>query len=127
MLMQKERAEYIDIIRELDGDIKGRKAALDFIEQSDVWVHGEPAPFPYVPYLFNAKDRAFIAEQCEMIHRILCKVIRKYLDDPSYREVFHFPEEVKRLILLPCGYDQLLPMGRFDLFLDEEKLSYKFC
>ena len=125
--MQKERAEYIDIIRELDGDIEGRKAALDFIEQSDVWVHGEPAPFPYVPYLFNAKDRAFIAEQCEMIHRILCKVIRKYLDDPSYREVFHFPEEVKRLILLPCGYDQLLPMGRFDLFLDEEKLSYKFC
>lgn len=125
--MQQERAEYIDIIRELDGDVEGRKAALDYIEKSDVWVHGQPAPFPYVPYLFNADDRKYIFGQCEMIHRILCKVIRKYLDDPSYREIFHFPEEVKRLILLPCGYDQLLPMGRFDLFLDEEKLSYKFC
>lgn len=125
--MHKERTEYIDIIRALDGDIEGRKAALDFIEKSDVWVHGEPAPFPYVPYLFNAEDRRFISEQCTTIHRILCKVIQHYLDDPSYREIFHFPEQVKRLILLPCAYDQLLPMGRFDLFLDEEKLSYKFC
>lgn len=125
--MKQERAEYISIIRELDGDLPGRQAALDFIEKSDVWVHGEPAPFPYVPYLFNAEDRRYISEQCTMIHGILCKVIARYLEDPSYREIFHFPEEVKRLILLPCGYDQLLPMGRFDLFLDEEKLTYKFC
>ena len=125
--MQEERAEYIEIIRELEGDIEGRKAALDFIERSDVWVHGQPVPFPYVPYLFNAQDRSYIFEQCTTIHRILCKVIQRYLDDPSYREIFHFPDEVKRLVLLPCGYDQLLPMGRFDLFLDEGDLSYKFC
>ena len=125
--MQKERAEYIEIIKELDGDIEGRQAALDYIEQSDVWVHGKPAPFPYVPYLFNSEDRQFISNQCTTAHGILCKVIKHYLDDPSYRELFHFPEEVKRLILLPCGYDQLLPMGRFDLFLNEEDLSYKFC
>ena len=34
---------------------------------------------------------------------------------------------VERLVLLPCNYDQLLPMGRFDFFLDEDDLSYKFC
>ena len=125
--MKTERAEYIGIVQELGGDIEGREAALRYIESSDVWVHGEPAPFPYVPYLFNARDRAYIKEQCRMAHTILCKLIRRFLDDEDYRAIFKFPKEVERLILLPCNYDQLLPMGRFDFFLDENDLSYKFC
>ncbi len=125
--MKQERAEYIQIIKDLQGDLPGRKAALDFIRESDIWVHGAPAPFPYVPYLFNEQDMEFITECCHMAHGILCKVIRRFLDDPSYRPQFQFPPEVERLILLPCNYDQLLPMGRFDIFLDEEDFSYKFC
>lgn len=125
--MKDERAQFIAEIRALDGDIEGRLKALEAVRASDVWVHGQPAPFPYVPYLFNADDRAYIAEQCTTMHRILTKVIRRYLDDPTYRELFCFSAEVQRLILLPCGYDQLLPMGRFDLFLDEDSLAYKFC
>lgn len=125
--MKEERAEYIDIIKDLNGDAAGRKQALDFIRASDVWVHGEPAPFPFVPYLFNKADLDYIGTQCRMAHGILCKVIRRYLDDPSYRAMFKLPPEVERLVLLPCNYDQLLPMGRFDFFLDEDDLSYKFC
>ena len=125
--MKQERAEYIQIIKDLQGDLPGRKAALDFIRESDIWVHGAPAPFPFVPYLFNDDDMAFITECCHMAHGILCKVIRRFLDDPSYRPQFQFPPEVERLILLPCNYDQLLPMGRFDIFLDEDDFSYKFC
>lgn len=37
--------------------------------------------------------------------------------------LFHFPAEVERLILLPCCYDELLPLARFDLFLDETRAS----
>lgn len=125
--MKEERAEYIDIIKDLNGDAAGREQALDFIRASDVWVHGEPAPFPFVPYLFNKADLDYIGAQCRMAHGILCKVIRRYLDDPSYRAMFKLPPEVERLVLLPCNYDQLLPMGRFDFFLDEDDLSYKFC
>ena len=125
--MKEERTEYIDIIKDLNGDATGRKQALDFIRASDVWVHGEPAPFPFVPYLFNKADLDYIGAQCRMAHGILCKVIRRYLDDPSYRAMFKLPPEVERLVLLPCNYDQLLPMGRFDFFLDEDDLSYKFC
>lgn len=125
--MKEERAEYIDIIKDLNGDAAGRKQALDFIRASDVWVHGKPAPFPFVPYLFNKADLDYIGAQCRMAHGILCKVIRRYLDDPSYRAMFKLPPEVERLVLLPCNYDQLLPMGRFDFFLDEDDLSYKFC
>lgn len=125
--MERERSDYIQTILDLAGDTAGREQALEFIRQSDVWVHGQPAPFPYVPYLFNAHDMAFIEDVCATAHGILCKVIRRFLDDPSYRTVFRFPPEVERLILLPCNYDQLLPMGRFDLFLDEHDYSFKFC
>ena len=125
--MKEERAAYIQAIRDLDGDLPGRRAALDFVEHSDIWVHGAPARFPYVPYLFNAADVAFLQDTCTQIHTILSKVIARYVDDPAYRDLFCFPEEVKRLILLPCGYDEKLPMGRFDLFLNEDDLSYKFC
>ena len=44
--MKEERAAYIQAIRDLDGDLPGRRAALDFVEQSDIWVHGAPARFP---------------------------------------------------------------------------------
>ena len=112
---------------ELDGDIEGRKKAINFIKESDAWAYGAPVPFPYIPYLYNDEDLAYLREVCTTAHGILCKVIQRFLDDPSYREMFQFPPEVERLILLPCGYSQLLPMGRFDLFLDEEDLSFKFC
>ena len=125
--MKEERAEYLAAITQLDGDAKGQRQALQEIASSDAWVHGGPVAFSYVPNLFNAADMAFLQQVCTTTHTILTKVIEHFLDDPSYREIFHFPKEVEDLILLPCGYDEKLPMGRFDIFLDEEDLSFKFC
>lgn len=125
--MKQERAEYISAIKSLGGDAKGRENALEFIEKSDVWVHGSPAPFPFVPYLYNADDRAFLKDVATTAHGILCKIIARYLEDPSYRSMFGLPAEVERLVMLPCGYDQLLPLARIDLFLDEDDRSFKFC
>ena len=125
--MKKERNEYIQIIKDLNGDIKGRKAALDFIKNSDIWVHGKPAPFPYVPNLFNAADLEYLNNVCKITHGILCKVISQYINSPDYRKLFAFSPELERLIMLPCNYEQMLPMGRFDIFLDQECKNFKFC
>lgn len=125
--MQEERREWIQIAKKLDGDLPGRKQALESIEQSDAWVHGAPVAFSYVPNLFNAQDLDYLQGVCTTTHRILTKVIDKFLEDPTYREIFHFPAEVERLILLPCNYPEKLPMGRFDIFLDEADNSFKFC
>ncbi len=125
--MKKEREEYIQIIKDLNGDVNGRKAALDFIENSDIWVHGKPAPFPYVPNFFNSQDLEYLENVCKITHAILCKVITHYLEDENYRKLFAFSPELEKLILLPCGYEQKLPMGRFDIFLDEETKDFKFC
>ncbi len=99
----------------------------EWIEAVQMLVHGKPVAFSYVPNLFNAQDMAFLQDTCTMTHRILTKVIERFIEDPSYREIFHFPPEAERLILLPCGYEEKLPMGRFDIFLDEDDKSFKFC
>ncbi len=125
--MLDERQEWIEIVRSLDSDASGRHASLDRIRRSDAWVHGAPVAFSYVPNLFNARDLSYLQEVCTTTHTILTKVIDRFLQDPSYREIFHFPPEVERLILLPCGYSEKLPMGRFDIFLDESDDSFKFC
>ena len=125
--MKQERREWIEAVQMLEGDLPGQVRALKAIEDSDAWVHGKPVAFSYVPNLFNAQDMAFLQDTCTMTHRILTKVIERFIEDPSYREIFHFPPEAERLILLPCGYEEKLPMGRFDIFLDEDDKSFKFC
>ena len=125
--MLDERCEWIEAVKSLGGDPEGRQHALDAIEKSDAWVHGAPVAFSYVPNLFNKQDMDYLQGVCATTHRILTKVIDRFIEDPSYREIFHFPAEVERLILLPCGCSEKLPMGRFDIFLDEADNSFKFC
>ncbi len=125
--MKRLREEYLSIMKDLDGDVPGREAALAYVADSDIWAYGAPAPFSYVPHLFGPDDVAFLRDVSSTTHGILTKIIARFLEDPSYREIFHFPAEVERLILLPCDYHELLPLARFDLFLDEADRSFKFC
>ena len=125
--MHEEREAYIQTIIEHDGDLPGRRAALEYIAATDATAHGEHIEFPFVPYLFNAEDWAFLNREMTTIHRILCKLIDAYLKHPSYRALFCFPKAVDELIRLPCNYSQLLPLCRLDFFLDEDDRSYKFC
>lgn len=125
--MEQYRHEYIEILKGLDGDVPGREAALSYIAASDIQAYGEPVPFSYVPNLIGPDDHAFLSEVCRTTHTILSKVIARYLDDPAYRAVFNFPPEVERLITLPCDYSEMLPLARFDLFLNEEDRRFKFC
>ena len=125
--MEKERAEYIQCVYDEHGDATGRAQALAAIEASDVLAHGKPVPFSFVPTLHNSDDMAFYEKVATTTTTILGKVITRYLKDPSYRALFAFPPEIERLILLPCGYEQLLPLARIDLFVDEHDKSFKFC
>lgn len=125
--MKKERDEYLEIIRSLNGDEEGRRKAADYVRDSDCDTYGYPAPFSFVPTFYTGADLAFMEKTVEMTHRILSKAIRHYVEDAEYRKLFAFPESVEKLILLPCGYEEQLPISRFDFFLSEEDLSFKFC
>lgn len=125
--MKQYRDEYLEAFRACDGDVEGRGKALAYIEESDVRAYGQPVPYSYVPHLFGPDDVRFLENVSRMTHSILSKIIAHYVADPDYRRIFRYSPELERLILLPCPYGEMLPMARFDLFLDEEDLSYKFC
>lgn len=119
--------EYFDIIDSLEGDIVGRRTAFDYMKNSTAIVHHETVAASFVPRLFNAETYRAMKETAETTHRILCKVIAQYLKDPEYRRVFDFDPRLEELILLPRGYDSLLPFARVDTFLNEDDYRVGFC
>ena len=119
--------EYLQIIRDLDGDVEGRKVAAEYMAQSTAIVHHQHVACSYVPRLFNRETYDVMKSTSETAHRILCKVIQRYLDDPDYRQVFDFDPRLVDLILLPRGYKDLLPFARVDTFLNEDTGEIRFC
>lgn len=119
--------EYFDIIDDLDGDLPSRKSAFEYMSNSTAIVHHQVVASSFMPRLFSQRAYETMRDAAQMTHSILCKVMQRYLDDESYRELFDFDERLKELILLPRGYDALLPFARIDTFLDEDAYTVKFC
>lgn len=119
--------EYFALMDSLDGDIPGRRAAYDYMQNSTAIVHHQVVACSFIPRLFNARTYQVMKDTAETAHRILCKVIERYLEDPEYRRAFNFDPRLEELILLPRGYDALLPFARVDTFIDEDDFRVKFC
>lgn len=119
--------EYLEIIESLDGDVAGRRAAHDYMRNSTAIVHHRVVDCSYLPRLFNQRSYDVMKDTAETAHRILCKVIERYRADEGYRACFDFDERLVELILLPRGYDSVLPFARVDTFLNEDDYQMKFC
>lgn len=120
--------EYFDIMNnECNGDIEGRRNAFHYMQSSTAIVKKRVVASSFIPRLFNDTSWQAFTTIAETTHAILCKVMQEYLTNPNYRDVFDFDERLKELILLPRGYDALLPFARIDVFLNEETLECGFC
>ena len=119
--------EYFEIMDALGGDVAGRRAAFDYMQNSTAIVHHQVVACSFIPRLFNKKTYDTMKETAETAHRILVKVIEHYLADPEYRRAFDFDPRLEELILLPRGYDSVLPFARVDTFLNEDDYRVKFC
>ena len=119
--------EYFAIMESLQGDVPGRRAAYQYLQGSTAIVHHQVVAASFVPRLFDAGTYRIMKETAETAHRILVKVIEHYLADPDYRRAFDFDPRLEELILLPRGYDSVLPFARVDTFLDEDDYRVKFC
>lgn len=119
--------EYLEIIESLDGDVAGRRAAHDYMRNSTAIVHHRVVDCSYLPRLFNQRSYDVMKDTAETAHRILSKVIERYRADEGYRACFDFDERLVELILLPRGYDSVLPFARVDTFLNEDDYQMKFC
>lgn len=119
--------EYLNIVDTLDGDLPGRRAAHAYMDSSTAIVHGTHVISSYVPRLFDRKTYDAFKNISETTYSICCKIMQRYLDDASYRSIFDYDPRLVDLILLPRGYDALLPFMRADIFLNEDDLSFGFC
>lgn len=119
--------EYFAIADSLQGDIQGRRSAFAYMQNSTAIVHHKVVASSFIPRLFNDESWSTLKDIAETTHRILCKVISHYLKEPSYRSVFSYDKRLEELILLPRGYDDVLPFARIDVFLNEDDMSCKFC
>ncbi len=119
--------EYFDIITRLEGDIEGRQRAAEYMARSTAIVHDKHVACSFIPRLFNDRTYRAMKECAETAHRILCKVMQHYLDDPDYRDVFSFDPRLEEIILIPRRYDSLLPFARVDTFMNEDDYTFKFC
>ncbi len=119
--------EYFDIMKSLGGDVAGRKAAYAYMQDSTAIVHHQVVACSFIPRLFDRQTHQTMKDTAETAHRILVKVIEHYLNDPAYRRAFDFDPRLEELILLPRGYESVLPFARVDTFLDEDDLRVKFC
>lgn len=119
--------EYLDIVNGLDGDLPGRRAAHAYMASSTAIVHGKYVISSYVPRFYDQATYDEFKRVAETTHRILCKVMQRYFDDPDYRGIFDYDERLRELIMLPRGYDALLPFARVDVFMNEDDLTCGFC
>ena len=119
--------EYFQIMDSLGGDVAGRRAAFDYMQNSTAIVHHQVVACSFIPRLFNKLTYDTMKNTAETAHRILVKVIEHYLADPEYRRAFDFDPRLEELILLPRGYDSVLPFARVDTFLDEGDYRVRFC
>ena len=118
--MKSIHREYQTIIQQ--NFEKNRAAAWetrDYLLHSSVAYHGRCVRTLQIPKVFTPEVIRNFEEIVEITYNIFLKVLREYLKNPEYRRLFPFSKELEELILIPCGYDSLLPIARFDIFYNE--------
>lgn len=127
--IQELRQEYRALI---DGDPRGNKAgALALkanMERSPLYYHDRFTSMTLqIPRLYTEEMIGQFRQIVQTTYAILEKVIREYLQNAAYRALFPFSRELEELILLPNGYDSVLPIARFDIFYHEDSGRFYFC
>lgn len=126
--MQKLNAKCKKYIEENyeENVISGRKV-LDYLDHSTAKYKGETIYSLYLPKIFTEEAKNVIQTAAETMYQILIKVMKEYIRSASYRKLFDLDKELEKMILNLPEYDNLLPIARVDIFLNEEDYSYKFC
>ena len=119
--------EFLDIARELGGDVSSRAAGDDYLAHTHALYHGGPLSWAMSPKIFDEAQLALLVDAAETMGRIMDKVTARYLADADFRAHFRLSPELEALTLVPTGYEQLIPLARVDIFLNEETGDYQFC
>lgn len=101
--------------------------AEDYLKHCPEVNHGRYLHQLAIPKFYSAGTIQKFQRISEETYALLCRVTQEYLDNAAYRKHFPFSSELEELILVPRGYETMIPMARYDLFYNEETGDYKFC
>lgn len=124
--MKKEIYEsYINILRSDEKKYLGDLASItEKLNNSNAKYKGKIIDFLYHPMFFHQGDIARFKYITEMIMNIIKKCTDEYLKNPTFRKFFEYSQTMEELILIDPGFQNPVPVARFDLFYDTD---YKFC
>lgn len=127
--IQDIRKEYIDLINaDLEGNRKGALALKANMERSPAYFRDRfCSQNVHIPRLYSKEMEKQFEQIVATSYGIFGKVIREYLTHADYRALFPFSKELEELILIPRGYDEVLPIARFDIFYHEDTGEFYFC
>lgn len=125
----KLREEYVSLIENnMEKNREGAFALKANMERSPLYYKGRfTSKTLQIPRVYTEEDVVRFRDIVEMTYGIFDKVIREYLNHADYRALFPFSKELEELILIPNGYDSLLPIARFDIFYHEDTGDFFFC
>ncbi len=86
----------------------------------------KPIPFAYQGLFISETDEQIFKNIVKTMNSIIRKVTNKFLNDSSYRKLFGFSPEMEDLILHDPMYDIPVPIGRYDIFYNNDN-DFKFC
>mgnify|MGYP002626904978 CR=1 FL=1 len=123
------RQEYVDYINEhMEEAREGAENWKDNLEHSALFARGQITSRPLmIPRIYTKETIREFQKIADTAYCILTKVIREYLRCEDYRKLFPFSKELEELILIPTGYDSLLPLTRMDIFYHEDTGAFDFC
>lgn len=119
--------EFNQIAASLGGDVESRAAGDDYLLSTYALYHGGPAAWAFTPKVFDEAGISLLADAAETMGRIMERVTARYLEDASFRALFRLPQALEDLTLVPAGYRRMVPIGRVDVFLNEETGDFQFC
>lgn len=119
--------EFFDIAQELDGDVEGRRAGADYLMGTRATYHGKPLTWDMMPKILDDVAVSYLKDAAETMSTIMEKTTRYCLAHKEVLDRFGFSGNLTRMVKAPAGYDQIFPIARVDIFLDEDTGSYWFC
>lgn len=123
----KLNQEYIEIVKNGENNFYGDyKKTVEAVANSNAIYKGKPVPFLYQPMFFTEQDIDIFKNTVKLLMSITNKVVDKYIESPEFRMKFKYPKLLEDLILIDHGYDNNVPIGRFDIFYGGGN-NFKFC
>lgn len=117
--------EYLQIVRDMDGDEQGRAAADSFL--STVLPDGmnNRTGWATNAYVIDADQMAVLEKAAQTMGSIMEKVMAKYQRDRAFRKLFELDPRIEELTLVPSGCHAAVPLSRLDMTFDRETGDFK--